>query len=89
MGQRDPSLKAGASGANGLQPELDRLSDLVARLITGGAPGVAARERGDADVEPVLIELEDDLESLNELSLGHGGFIIRDAAHPGGYRLRL
>lgn len=38
---------------------------MVARLVTGGAPGVAALERGDVDVEPaVFIGLEDGLESL-------------------------
>ena len=42
---------------------------------------MAALERGDVDVEAaVFIGLEDYFESLNELSLGHGGFIIRDDA---------
>ena len=61
----------------GCQPEFDGLSDVAARLVTGGAPGVAALQRRDVDVEPtVLIGLEDYFDSLNELTLGHGGFII-------------
>ena len=76
-----PSLKAGASATGGLQPEFDGLSDVAARRVACGAPGVAALERGDVDVEPVFIGLEDYFESLNELSLGHGYLIILDTAH--------